>query len=116
MIVDLTQRSILNIEICFIPVYSKNNVSQLAKIKRTHSTVLDQRLNLNIPIKDQARRMFAYLALLSCSLLLTYETSLAARFLPFKPAKVGDEKGKEKGPSLVQSFPIDDLSRCISEA
>ncbi|KAK4412100.1 60S ribosomal protein L5, mitochondrial [Sesamum alatum] len=116
MIVDLTQRSILNIEICFIPVYSKNNVSQLAKIKRTHSTVLDQRLNINIPIKDQARRMFAYLALLSCSLLLTYETSLAARFLPFKPAKVGDEKGKEKGPSLVQSFPIDDLSRCISEA
>lgn len=103
MIVDLTQRSILNIEICFIPVYSKNNVSQLAKIKRTHSTVLDQRLNINIPIKDQARRMFAYLALLSCSLLLTYETSLAARFLPFKPAKVGDEKGKEKGPSLVRN-------------
>lgn len=34
--------------------------------------------------------MFAYLALLSCSLLLTYETSLAARFLPFKPAKVGE--------------------------
>lgn len=114
MIVDLTQRSILNIEICFIPVYSKNNVSQLAKIKRTHSTVLDQRLKINIPIKDQARRIFAYLALLSCSLLLTYETSLAAPFLPFKPA-VGDEKGKEKGPSLVR-FPIDDLSRCISEA
>lgn len=56
MIVDLTQRSILNIEICFIPVYSKNNVSQLAKIKRTHSTVLDQRLKINIPIKEKTRQ------------------------------------------------------------
>nr|YP_009381460.1 hypothetical protein AEK19_MT1048 [Utricularia reniformis]ART31271.1 hypothetical protein AEK19_MT1048 [Utricularia reniformis] len=49
-----------------------NNVNQLAKIKPTHSTLLHQRLN--IPIKSQARRMFAYPALPSCSLLLTYET------------------------------------------
>lgn len=31
--------------------------------------------------------MFAYLALPSCSLLLTYDTSLAIRFLSFKPGK-----------------------------
>ncbi len=30
--------------------------------------------------------------------------------------EVGDEKGKDKGPSLVRNIPIDDLSRCISEA
>lgn len=56
--------------IYYAPIYNSNNVSQLANIKLTVSTVLHQRID--IPIKYQGRRKFAHPILSACSFLLVY--------------------------------------------
>lgn len=60
-------------DIYSIPVYSNKNVSPLAKIKRTYP-YYTKHLTYLLPSKNHA-----YPSLPSCSLLLTYDTSLASQ-------------------------------------